>query len=73
MTPNEEVRDLLSRIWLFSELSDAELGLLAGITQKRRFEPRKPIVRQGDVDGDFYCVPADISKSLRVTSTATKS
>jgi CRP/FNR family transcriptional regulator, cyclic AMP receptor protein len=65
MTPNEEVRELLSRIWLFSELSEAELGLLAGITQKRRFEARKPVVRQGDVDGDFYCV---LRGHLKVTA-----
>jgi CRP/FNR family cyclic AMP-dependent transcriptional regulator len=64
MTP-EEKRQLLSRIWLFSELKEPELAMLASITEKRRYDARKTIVRQGDLDGDFYCV---LRGHLKVTA-----
>jgi CRP/FNR family transcriptional regulator, cyclic AMP receptor protein len=56
MQSNDQTRELLSKIWLFSELGEAEIGLLAQIAQKRRYEPRKVVVRQGDLDTDLYAV-----------------
>ena len=65
MTPNDQVRDKLSQIWLFSELSPADLDLVVQITSRRRFEPKKTIVRQGDVEADLYCV---LRGHVKVTS-----
>src|ERR1700754_276005 len=65
MTANTEVRDMLSRIWLFSELNPSELDLVAQITQRRRFEPKKTIVRQGEADADLYFV---LRGHLKVTA-----
>jgi len=56
MQSNDQTRELLSRIWLFSELGDAEIDLLAQIASKRRYEARKVIVRQGDTEGDLFAV-----------------
>ncbi|HKU41529.1 MAG TPA: Crp/Fnr family transcriptional regulator [Polyangiales bacterium] len=56
MQSNDQARELLSRIWLFSEMSEAEIGLLAQIAQRRRYEARRVIVRQGDADGDLFAV-----------------
>lgn len=65
MTPNDPVCDQLSRMWLFSELNEAQIGLLTQITQRRRFESKKVIVRQGDQDADLYCV---LRGHLKVTA-----
>ena len=46
MQSNDQTRELLSRLAL-SELGEAEMGLLTQIAQKRRYEPRKVVVRQG--------------------------
>jgi CRP/FNR family transcriptional regulator, cyclic AMP receptor protein len=56
MQSNDQARELLSRIGLFAELGEADVGLLAQIAQRRRFEARRVIVRQGDTDGDLYAV-----------------
>ena len=56
MQSNDQARELLSRIGLFAELAEADVGLLAQIAQRRRFEARRVIVRQGDTDGDLYAV-----------------
>jgi CRP/FNR family cyclic AMP-dependent transcriptional regulator len=64
MTPQEEKRGLLSRIWLFSQLSEAELNHITQIAQRRRHEPHKVIMRQGDMSGDMYCV---VRGRLKVT------
>ena len=65
MTPNDPVREQLSRMWLFSELNEAQIGLLTQITQRRRFEAKKVIVRQGDPEADLYCV---LRGHLKVTA-----
>jgi CRP/FNR family cyclic AMP-dependent transcriptional regulator len=65
MTPNDPVRDQLSRMWLFSELNEAQIGLLTQITQRRRFESKKVIVRQGDQEADLFCV---LRGHLKVTA-----
>lgn len=54
--PNDQTRELLGKIWFFTDLGEAELGLIAQIAQRRRYEARRVIVRQGDVDGDLYAV-----------------
>lgn len=56
MQSNDQARELLSRFWFFAELADADLGLVVQIAQKRRYEGRRVIVRQGDADGDLYAV-----------------
>jgi CRP/FNR family cyclic AMP-dependent transcriptional regulator len=56
MQSNDQARELLSRFWFFAELADADLGLVMQIAQKRRYEGRRVIVRQGDADGDLYAV-----------------
>jgi CRP/FNR family cyclic AMP-dependent transcriptional regulator len=61
-TPQDEIRGMLSRIRLFSELSEAELGQIASIAQRRRYDAHKVIVRQGDVSGDMYYVVKGLLK-----------
>jgi CRP/FNR family cyclic AMP-dependent transcriptional regulator len=56
MQSNDQARELLSRFWFFAELGDADVGLVMQIAQKRRYEGRRVIVRQGDADGDLYAV-----------------
>jgi CRP/FNR family cyclic AMP-dependent transcriptional regulator len=68
MTPNDPVREQLSRMWLFSELNESQIGLLTQITQRRRFDAKKVIVRQGDMDADLYCV---LRGHLKVTGCDT--
>jgi CRP/FNR family cyclic AMP-dependent transcriptional regulator len=65
MHSNDQARELLSRVWLFSEMSENEIGLLAQIAQRRRYEAKRVIVRQGDVDGDLYAV---LRGHLKVTA-----
>jgi CRP-like cAMP-binding protein len=62
---NDQARELLNRFWFFAELSDADVGLVMQIAQKRRFEARRVIVRQGDADGDLYAV---LRGNLKVTA-----
>lgn len=64
-TPHAQIREMLSRIRLFSELGDDELNQIASIAQRRRFDPHKVIVRQGDVNGDMYYV---VKGLLKVTA-----
>lgn len=64
-TPHDEIRDMLGRIRLFSELGEDELSQIASIAQRRRHEPHKVIVRQGDVNGDMYYV---VKGLLKVTA-----
>jgi CRP-like cAMP-binding protein len=68
MTPNDPVREQLSRMWLFSELNESQIGLLTQITQRRRFDAKKVVVRQGDLDADLYCV---LRGHLKVTGCDT--
>jgi CRP/FNR family transcriptional regulator, cyclic AMP receptor protein len=56
MPATDQARELLSKIWLFAELGESEIGLLAQIAQRRRYEARRVIMRQGDTDGDLYAV-----------------
>lgn len=56
MQSNDQARELLSRFWFFAELADADVGLVMQIAQKRRYEGRRVVVRQGDADGDLYAV-----------------
>ncbi|HET6337982.1 MAG TPA: Crp/Fnr family transcriptional regulator [Polyangiales bacterium] len=56
MQSNDPARELLSRFWFFAELADADVVLVMQIAQKRRYEGRRVIVRQGDADGDLYAV-----------------
>lgn len=65
MQSNDQAREVLSRIWFFAELAESELGLLAQISQRRRYEARRVIVRQGDLDGDLYAV---LKGHLKVTA-----
>jgi CRP/FNR family cyclic AMP-dependent transcriptional regulator len=65
MTPNDPIREQLSRMWLFAELNESQIGLLTQITKRRRFEAKKVIVRQGDAEADLYCV---LRGHLKVTA-----
>jgi CRP-like cAMP-binding protein len=65
MQSNDQARELLSRFWFFAELSESDLGLVMQIAQKRKFEGRRVIVRQGDADGDLYAV---LRGHLKVTA-----
>jgi CRP/FNR family transcriptional regulator, cyclic AMP receptor protein len=65
MQSNDQARELLSRFWFFAELSEADVGLVMQIAQKRRYEGRRVIVRQGDADGDLYAV---LRGHLKVTA-----
>ncbi len=65
MQSNDQARELLSRFWFFAELSEADVGLVMQIAQKRRHEGRRVIVRQGDADGDLYAV---LRGHLKVTA-----
>jgi CRP-like cAMP-binding protein len=65
MQSNDQARELLSRFWFFTELSESDVGLVMQIAQKRRFEGRRVIVRQGDADGDLYAV---LRGHLKVTA-----
>ena len=58
-------RALLSRVWLFTELAEPELDLVAQIAQRRRFPARRAIVRQGETDADLYVV---LSGHLKVSA-----
>jgi len=60
--PQDEIRAMLGRIRLFSELRDEDLGQIAGIAQRRRHDPHKVVVRQGDVSGDMYYVVKGLLK-----------
>jgi CRP/FNR family cyclic AMP-dependent transcriptional regulator len=64
MTPQDEKRGLLSRIWLFAGLTESELSHITQIAQRHRHEAHKVIIRQGDVGGDMYCV---VRGRLKVT------
>jgi len=51
------VRERLRNVWLFAELSEAELDELERVTQRRTFHRGSIIVQQGDsADTNFYCV-----------------
>lgn len=65
MQSNDQARELLSRFWFFAELSEADVSLVMQIAQKRRYEGRRVIVRQGDADGDLYAV---LRGHLKVTA-----
>jgi CRP-like cAMP-binding protein len=56
MQSNDQARELFSRFWLFAELADADIGLLSQISQRRRYDARRVIVRQDDTDGDLFAV-----------------
>lgn len=64
-TPLDEMRGMLSRIRLFSALNESELGQIATIAQRRRYDAHKVILRQGDVSGDMYYIVRGL---LKVTS-----
>jgi len=70
-TPQQdEMHAMLSRIRLFATLSDDELGQIAGIVQRRRYdEPHRVVVRQHEVSSDMYYV---VSGLLKVSICDTK-
>jgi CRP/FNR family transcriptional regulator, cyclic AMP receptor protein len=66
MKPSEPVREQIRRMWLFSELTDTELDMVAQIAMRRQHERGKVIMRQNDVeDTDLYCV---LKGHLKVTA-----
>lgn len=66
MTQLQPLREQLQRMWLFTELNEAELDAIAQIAQRRRFERGRIITRRGETDeGDLYCV---LKGHLKVTA-----
>lgn len=67
MRPNEPIKERLRRMWLFAELSDAELTTLERIAMRRPFKRGTVIVQQGDTeDTNMYCV---LRGHLKVTTS----
>jgi CRP-like cAMP-binding protein len=58
-------RDALKRLWLFSELADAEIERIRALARAQRYPARQTIVSQGDESGDLFLV---IDGRLRVSS-----
>lgn len=56
MASEQTLPALLGSIWLFSDLTDAELTELARVTQRRKLAEDAVVVRQGETDGDLYVV-----------------
>jgi len=70
MKPSEPVREQLRRMWLFSELSDVELDMIAQIAMRRQHERGKVIMEQHDTqDTDLFCV---LKGHLKVTACDTR-
>jgi CRP/FNR family cyclic AMP-dependent transcriptional regulator len=54
---SESITQALKGIWLFSELNDKQIDMIAGITQQHWVGRGQAIVTQGESDGgDLYCV-----------------
>ena len=51
-----ESAELIGALPLVAELTDDELGDLAGRVRRRRYSPGETIVRQGDAAADFYVI-----------------
>ena len=58
-------RDALKRLWLFSELADAEIDRIRALAREQRYPARQTIVAQGDESGDLFLV---IDGRLRASS-----
>ena len=58
-------RDALKRLWLFSELADAEIDQIRALARAQRYPPRQTIVSQGDESGDLFLI---VDGRLRVSS-----
>jgi CRP-like cAMP-binding protein len=58
-------RDALKRLWLFSELADAELDRIRALARAQRYPARHTIVAQGDESADLFLI---IDGRLRVSS-----
>jgi len=58
---------LLRRVWLFSDLEDAELASIAAVARERACRRGEILVRQGDSAGDLFSV---IEGRLKVGSVA---
>ena len=51
-----ELSKLLSRTWIFSDLSAKEVGALAAIAQMRVVRPKQSVVKKGDRGGQIFAV-----------------
>ena len=58
-------RDALKRVWLFSELADAEIDRVRALARPQRYPARHTIVSQGDESADLFLI---IDGRLRVSS-----
>ncbi len=58
-------RDALKRLWLFSELADAEIDQIRALARAQRYAARQTIVSQGDESADLFLI---IDGRLRVSS-----
>ena len=58
-------RDALKRLWLFSELADAEIDQIRALARAQRYPARQTIVSQGDDSGDLFLI---IDGRLRASS-----
>jgi CRP-like cAMP-binding protein len=58
-------RDALKRLWLFSELADAEIDQIRALARAQRYPARQTIVSQGDESADLFLI---IDGRLRVSS-----
>src|ERR1700753_808852 len=67
MIPNNPIRARLRSVWLFAELSDAELAQLERVAVRRAFQRDTIVVQQGDAeDKNLYCV---MKGHLKVTTS----
>jgi CRP-like cAMP-binding protein len=65
--PGQQRLDLLKRIWLFSDLPDADLAQIAGVARETTCRAGEVLVRQGEISGDLFAV---IQGRLKVSSVA---
>jgi CRP/FNR family transcriptional regulator, cyclic AMP receptor protein len=56
--------DLLRRVPMFGNLSDAELVAIAGLAQRKRFEARHMVVQQSDPGGELFVIIAGFLKVI---------
>ena len=58
-------RDALKRLWLFSELTDADVDQIRALARVQRYPARQTVVSQGDQSGDLFLV---VDGRLRASS-----
>jgi CRP-like cAMP-binding protein len=61
---SDELRKLLARSWIFSDLSSSEMDALARLAKMRAYRAKQQVVRKGDRGGHIFAVLRGRLKAL---------